>query len=176
VVKAKGGAKIRRVFMSEPALTTDLLTYAEAAEVTRFSRNYIANLVSQGTLHPLKVAGRHSKYLRKEEVEWLQRRRSGVNEPNPLDESAQMAPAIPGVDLSAVDAALQEETAHLGSTAAEDKQVVGFMLIVLMLGLLFAFMQKKQPNQEELERFKRAPEFKPLRQAIHKLAGQLDAA
>jgi excisionase family DNA binding protein len=176
VVESAGGAKIRSVFMSEPALTTDLLTYLQAAEVTGFSRNYIANLVSQGKLHPVKVDGRHSKYLRKEEVEWLDRRKGGVNEPNPFAESAQTTPAISGVDLSAIDAALQEKTAHLESTAAGDEPVVGLMLVVLVLGLLFAFMQHKQPKQDELERFKRAPEFKPFRQAIHKLAGQLDAA
>jgi len=175
MVKAVDGAKVRGVFMSEPALTADLLTYSEAAEVTGFSRNYIANLVSQGTLHPKRLEGRHSKYLLKEEVEWLQRRKSGVNEPNPLAESAETTPAIPGVDLSAIDAAVLRRTATPES-AAGDEPVVGLMLIVLVLGILFALMQQKQPKQEELERFKRAPELKPLRQAILRLAGELDAA
>jgi|SRR5215469_9035159 len=175
MVKVADRAKLRSEFMSEPALTTGLLTYPEAAEVTGFSRNYIANLVSQGTLHPVKVEGRHSKYLHKEEVEWLQRRRGGVNEPNPLVDDAQMTSVVSGADVSMIDAAMLGYTSP-AEAATEALPSAGLALTLLVLGLIFAFVMQKQPNKEQLERFKRAPEFKPLRQAIRRLARELDAA
>ena len=166
--------------MSEQTLTTGLLTYAEAAEVTGFSRNYIANLVSQGTLHPVKVEGRHSKYLHKEEVEWLQRRRNGINEPNPLADDARMTSIVPGadvsmIDVSMIDAALRDYTAP-AEAAAEALPSVGVAFSLLVLGLLFAFMMQRQPNKEQLDRLKQAPELRPLKQAIRRLARELDAA
>jgi excisionase family DNA binding protein len=175
MVKVAGGPKLRSEFMSEPALTADLLTYAEAAEATGFSRNYIANLVSQGTLHSQKVEGRHLKYLLKEEVEWLQRRRSGINEPNPLADGAQMTAAVPGADVSMIDAALHEYIVP-AEAATEALPGVGVAFALLVLGLLFAFMMQRQPNKEQLERLKQAPELRPLKQAIRRLARELDAA
>jgi hypothetical protein len=83
----------------------DLLTYEEAAIHLHLSRGRIADLVSKGILHPVKLPGSRHKFLRRPELDWYGRRRQGSAEPNPLGDASLRAEPLSGASAALPDLA-----------------------------------------------------------------------
>jgi excisionase family DNA binding protein len=68
----------------QDSFTDNLMTYEQAAKYLKLSRARIGGLVMEELLHAVKLPGTRYRYLRREELDWYDRRRKGSAEPNPV--------------------------------------------------------------------------------------------
>ncbi len=160
--------------VAEVANREVLLTYEDAADTLGLQLSTIKQLVYREVLHPISVPGSTHKYLSRAEIEWYDRRRSRsgpVDEPNPYVEARQ---------VKQYDAALDTLSKMSGSETipvpvAIPPNLGGLAALFLVFLILLALLAKKEPNPQQLEELRTAPELQSVRRAILKLAGEIAA-